>query len=358
MNTPLHFNNSESLAGVLPSPMARLGWPPKTRGLRTGLPRRLPCGGAAECELLLIPPGYIRLCDAIAELAEQREPGCAAVAFSQLPPDFLKDCPNTDSIPFYPYYVPWRDGPDTPEWDDAWRAIRNAADEIRMALIEPLLGSHVFVATGDILPIPGNKWRSDFGDAAIVGTTDTGELILLDRQDFLALSAGQLAPPDGLYRALRLPMTAGEAATNAVLTSFIKLFPAAPNSALDRSASLAPRELVRRPPPPDAAAVSDPGEVDDASQNHAGSDQGATPISAPLLKRGISIAQFARYYAARVANWPPGSPPPSEKADLQAAKERFPGLVRKQFRATKERFAPPEWRKPGPRKPAEPKLPE
>ena len=58
------------------------------------------------------------------------------------------------------------------------------------------------------------------------------------------------------------------------------------------------------------------------------------------------------WFLLRAHRWPADAPPPTEDADLKAARAHFEGdIPRSAIRAIRKSKAPPEWRKPGPRKP-------
>jgi hypothetical protein len=147
--------NADSSSAVLASMSAGLGWPPKAQELRAGLPRHTSRGGAAECERLYVPPDFIWLRHAVAIIAEERNPGCEAVAYSDLPPTTAIEAGYFAGQPTDLHVTrdPWRDGPSEPGWEPAWAAIQTAMAELHRALATPTLGAFEMLRDGDTYPV-------------------------------------------------------------------------------------------------------------------------------------------------------------------------------------------------------------
>jgi hypothetical protein len=74
-----------------------------------------------------------------------------------------------------------------------------------------------------------------------------------------------------------------------------------------------------------------------------------TSVSRVLVRRPKAVAKshLAKWYQRRVQAWPPGRQSPSERDDLDAAREQFPNVGRPAIREARRNHAPPEWKKAG-----------
>jgi|GEM_PF-7116013 len=69
-----------------------------------------------------------------------------------------------------------------------------------------------------------------------------------------------------------------------------------------------------------------------------------------------SVDALRAWYRLRVATWPPGDIPPTERDDIDAAREYFRHDVsREVVRRCRETLAPASWRRPGPRRRRKPR---
>lgn len=74
------------------------------------------------------------------------------------------------------------------------------------------------------------------------------------------------------------------------------------------------------------------------------------PVATTVKRKRPSDKEVREWYRQRVASWPEGKPPPTEKADLEAVQRQFGStLTRDEFRIVRKGEAPEHWRKPGPR---------
>jgi hypothetical protein len=107
-----------------------------------------------------------------------------------------------------------------------------------------------------------------------------------------------------------------------------------------------PRPTAATPTPSGAGTAPQRGEIEVAERG----PTTRTPEPKLMATRNV----LAAWYRLRLETWPKDAPPPTEAADLAAAREHFaaqPRVSREAIRAIRREKAPPNWRKTGPRAP-------